>query len=57
MITHLIKLHIFTHASHITKYSACIVQNEDKGTQELRLVGPVTRSVIHLLNQKSPKSF
>ena len=34
-----------------------VVQNEDEGTQELRLVGPVTRLVIHLLNRKASREF
>ena len=57
MIAHLIKLYIFTHASHVLLNIVHVVQNEDKGTQELRLVGPVTRLVIHLLNRKASREF
>ena len=53
---HLIKLHILPTLAMLLNIVR-VVQNEDKGTQELQLVGPVTRLVIHLLNRKASREF
>ena len=56
MITHLIELYILPTLAMLLNI-VHVVQNEDKGTQELQLIGPVTRLVVHLLNRKASREF